>query len=192
MTELFEPHGDEPVEVNIFPSPPPVDGHDPLGIEVATRIAHDVAGILPPPRGVNPRRRRQRPEMSEQRSGSGPDDRDPQLLGSALGRLVERRGWRTELGLRQLLQHWPQIVGPVNAEHCRPAGFDDHVLVVSAESTTWATVLRQLAPRIVARLNDELGAGAVQRIEIRGPAAPSWSHGRRSVHGARGPRDTYG
>ena len=113
-------------------------------------------------------------------------------MGSALGKYVGRRGWQTQLGLRRLLQRWPQIVGPVNAQHCEPAGFNDQVLLVRAESTTWATVLRQLAPQIVAKLNAELGEGSVVRIEVRGPAAPSWKHGIRSVRDGRGPRDTYG
>ena len=162
----------------VFPDPIVADDHDPLGVEVATRIAHDVAGILPPPRGVTPRRRKSHSEFEEQRSGAGPDDRDPQLLGSALGKYVGRRGWQTQLGLRRLLQRWPQIVGPVNAQHCEPAGFNDQVLL--------------LAPQIVAKLNAELGEGSVVRIEVRGPAAPSWKHGIRSVRDGRGPRDTYG
>ena len=41
-------------------------------------------------------------------------------------------------------------------------------------------------------LNAELGEGSVVRIEVRGPAAPSWKHGIRSVRDGRGPRDTYG
>ncbi|MGB3955202.1 MAG: DciA family protein [Brooklawnia sp.] len=177
----------------IFPDPVIADDHDPLGVEVATRIAHDVAGILPPPRGTTPRRRKKwRSEFDEERSGPGPDDRDPQPLGNVLGSYVVRRGWQTQIGMRRLLDRWPQIVGPVNAEHCQPAGFTDKVLLVRAESTTWATVLRQLSPQLVAKLNAELGDGSVQRIEVRGPAAPSWKHGIRSVRDGRGPRDTYG
>jgi predicted nucleic acid-binding Zn ribbon protein len=49
-----------------------------------------------------------------------------------------------------------------------------------------------LAPRIVAKLNEALGDGTVTRIEVRGPQAPSWKNGPRSIRGARGPRDTYG
>lgn len=187
-----QPGTGEQDDALVFPDPIVADDHDPLGVEVATRIAHDVAGILPPPRGVTPRRRKSHSEFEEQRSGAGPDDRDPQLLGSALGKYVGRRGWQTQLGLRRLLQRWPQIVGPVNAQHCEPAGFNDQVLLVRAELTTWATVLRQLAPQIVAKLNAELGEGSVVRIEVRGPAAPSWKHGIRSVRDGRGPRDTYG
>lgn len=187
------PAGDEVVDALVFPDPVIADDHDPLGIEVASRLAHEVAGILPPPRGITPRRRRKwRPEFDEKRSGPGPDDRDPQPLGDALGSYVAQRGWQTQIGLRRLLDRWPQIVGPVNAQHCEPVGFAEKVLLVRAESTTWATVLRQLSPQLVAKLNHELGDGSVQRIEVRGPAAPSWKHGIRSVRDGRGPRDTYG
>lgn len=179
-------------EITVFPEPLENDDHDPLGIEVASHIAHDIAGILPPPRGVSSSRRRRRRFGTEQRSGAGPDERDPKPLSQALNRLVSGRGWQTEVGLRRLLETWPEIVGPVNAQHSQPAGFENKVLAVRAESSTWATVLRQMAPQIVAKLNTELGDGSVQRIDVRGPAAPSWSHGRRSIRGSRGPRDTYG
>jgi predicted nucleic acid-binding Zn ribbon protein len=65
------------------------------------------------------------------------------------------------------------------------------VLTVRAESTTWATSLRQIAPQLVAVLNEQLGQGTVERVVDIGPTAPSWKKGKRSVQG-RGPRDTYG
>ncbi|MFZ1282737.1 MAG: DUF721 domain-containing protein, partial [Propionicimonas sp.] len=46
-------------------------------------------------------------------------------------------------------------------------------------------------PQLVARLNDQLGQGTVERVVVVGPSAPSWKKGKRSVPG-RGPRDTYG
>ena len=39
---------------------------------------------------------------------------------------------------------------------------------------------------------DFLGEGVVERLVVRGPTAPSWHRGLRSVSDARGPRDTYG
>jgi predicted nucleic acid-binding Zn ribbon protein len=48
-----------------------------------------------------------------------------------------------------------------------------------------------LAPQLVRRLNEEAGEGTVRVVEVRGPSAPSWRRGPRSVKG-RGPRDTYG
>jgi predicted nucleic acid-binding Zn ribbon protein len=65
------------------------------------------------------------------------------------------------------------------------------VLVVQADSTAWATELRLLAPTLVRRLNEDLGAGTVVAVKVLGPGTPSWKRGRLSVRG-RGPRDTYG
>jgi predicted nucleic acid-binding Zn ribbon protein len=41
------------------------------------------------------------------------------------------------------------------------------------------------------RLADELGEGVVAQLHVKGPAAPTWRRGSRTVRG-RGPRDTYG
>ena len=91
-----------------------------------------------------------------------------------------------------LMGRWAQFVGPVIADHSQPESYADAVLTVRAESTSWATELRLQAPAILAVLNRALGDGAVTRLNVKGPDAPSWSHGRRSVRGGRGPRDTYG
>jgi predicted nucleic acid-binding Zn ribbon protein len=63
--------------------------------------------------------------------------------------------------------------------------------VVGTDSTAWATQIRLLAPTLLARLADELGAGVVRAVTVRGPSAPSWKKGLLAVRG-RGPRDTYG
>ena len=64
---------------------------------------------------------------------------------------------------------------------------------IRADSTAWAKELKLLAPRVVHRLNERAGyMASVLRIEVRGPQAPSWKKGRRTVRDARGPRDTYG
>jgi predicted nucleic acid-binding Zn ribbon protein len=83
------------------------------------------------------------------------------------------------------------MVGRDVAEHAEPVSFEDGQLVVQAASTAWATELRLLAPALVRRLNDELGAGRVTSVRVLGPQAPSWKRGRLSVRG-RGARDTYG
>ncbi len=165
--------------------------HDPLGTDLAVQIANSLAGILPPPKSYQPRQRPRFPQ-DEQRSGAHPDKRDPQLFGRALGEMVVRRGWTTDITLRQLLTQWPTLVGTTNADHCKPEAFDDGVLVVRADSSTWASALRSMAPQVIATINRALGVVAVRRIDVRGPAAPSWKHGRRSVRDGRGPRDTYG
>ena len=127
----------------------------------------------------------------EERSGARPDDRDPQMLASTLDRLVADRGWETDKAVRGVMGRWSSIVGPDVAAHVVPLSFDDGELVVAADSTAWATQTRLLAPALLGRLAEELGAGTVTSVTVRGPSGPSWKRGPLSVRG-RGPRDTYG
>ena len=131
------------------------------------------------------------------RSGPGPDARDPQLLGPAIDRIMRERGWEQPTAVGGLTGRWAEIVGADVAEHVRPETFepaaDGHglLLVLRADSTTWAYSVRQLLPDLRRRLDLELGPGTIRDISVLGPAAPSWKHGKLHVKG-RGPRDTYG
>jgi predicted nucleic acid-binding Zn ribbon protein len=125
-------------------------------------------------------------------SGAHPDDRDPQLLGAQVDRLVADHGWELELRVRGVFARWPELVGADVGAHTTPESFADGKLVVRTDSTAWATQLKLLAPAIVRRLNEDLGHGTVLVIDILGPNAPSWKRGQRSVRDGRGPRDTYG
>ncbi len=134
---------------------------------------------------------RSRRAAPDQRSGAHPDDRDPQPLTAAVDRLLAERGWQTDAAIGGAMGRWPVIVGAELAAHCQPLSFDRGELVVQADSTAWATQLRLLAPTLVRRLNEDLGAGTVTGVKVLGPGSPSWKRGRLSVRG-RGPRDTYG
>ncbi len=153
--------------------------HDPQGLDLARQIARAARGDAPVP----PRRKR---APSGKRPGDGLEP-----LGELLKDVIDGQGWSREVSLHHLLGGWPALVGELNAAHSTPEAFSDGVLTVRAESTAWATSLRQIAPQLVARLNDQLGQGSVTRVQVVGPTAPSWKKGRRSVPG-RGPRDTYG
>jgi predicted nucleic acid-binding Zn ribbon protein len=124
-------------------------------------------------------------------SGPGPDPRDPQLFGAVLERLMKQRGWQKPAAEATVFGAWEKVVGPDVAKHSRPVKLDAGVLTVEAESTAWATQLRLLAGSLLRRIAGEVGNNVVTRLNIHGPAAPSWSRGPRRVQG-RGPRDTYG
>ena len=195
MTEPEPPNPDHP---NADPSnadpgsadqAPPGPTHDPSGLELARSIADSV--------GSGPRRRSkkrsQRPDRVDPvRSGARPDDRDPKPLGDALEKLVDTKGWSTDLSIRALLARWPGLVGPTNAAHSWPESYAETILTVRTESTVWATSLRTMAPQLVAKLNEQLGDGTVTRVKVLGPQGPTWKKGRLSVRDGRGPRDTYG
>ena len=124
-------------------------------------------------------------------SGPGPDPRDPQLFGDLLERLMKARGWEKPKAEATVFGAWEKVVGPDIAKHSRPVKLDDGVLTVEAESTAWATQLRLLAGTLLKNIAAQVGDNVVTRLNIHGPAAPSWNRGPRRVQG-RGPRDTYG
>src|SRR6185312_2729786 len=124
-------------------------------------------------------------------SGPGPDPRDPQLFGAVLERIMKARGWEKPKAEATVFGAWEKVVGSDIAKHSRPIKLDGGVLTVEAESTAWATQLRMLTATLLRSIAKEVGHNVVLRLNIHGPAAPSWSKGPRRVQG-RGPRDTYG
>ena len=143
-----------------------------------------------PSRGKKPSTFRRRTFTKS--SGARPDDRDPQLLDQAMGRLIANHGWELDLKVQGVFGRWAELVGDEVADHCTPESFADGRLVVRTDSTAWATQLKLLAPTVVRRLNEELGHGTVTLIEVLGPHLPHWTKGRLSSRDGRGPRDTYG
>lgn len=127
-----------------------------------------------------------------QLSGAHPDGRDPQGLTGEVARLIADRGWGLDLQVRGVFGRWTEIVGAEIGAHSTPESLVDGVLVVRTDSTAWATQLKLLASTVVRRLNEELGTGTVTVVEVLGPLAPTWKHGKRGVRDGRGPRDTYG
>ena len=177
------------------PAPP---AHDDSGLDLARSIARSLAkpGLRrrtpSGPSKFRPTSRR----VDTQASGAHPDERDPQLLDSTIGRLIDEQGWGTDVRVHGVFSRWEAIVGHDVAQHCTPESFDQAEtggrLVVRTDSTAWATQLKLLAPTVVRRLNEELGHGTVTLIEVLGPHLPSWTKGRLSSRDGRGPRDTYG
>ncbi|MGA4690941.1 DUF721 family protein [Rhodococcus rhodochrous] len=124
-------------------------------------------------------------------SGPGPDDRDPQTLGSLAQSLSKQRGWSAHVSEGTVMGSWARVVGDDIASHAQPTTLRDGILHVSAESTAWATQLRMMQSQILAKIAAAVGHGVVKELRITGPTAPSWRKGERHIRG-RGPRDTYG
>jgi predicted nucleic acid-binding Zn ribbon protein len=163
--------------------------HQDDGLDLARQLARATAGSTPAAR--KRRAKRDRPRAS-QVSGAHPDDRDPQLLGDQVERLVGDRGWELELRMRAVFARWPDLVGADVGAHSTPEAFTDGKLIVRADSTAWATQLTLLAPALLRRLNEELGDGTVTLIDVLGPHAANRPKGRLRTRDSRGPRDTYG
>jgi predicted nucleic acid-binding Zn ribbon protein len=129
------------------------------------RTRPTVDGSLPPSWSARPRRE------------------DPQPFNAALGGLLSARGWRQRAAVGGVFGSWAEIVGPQLAAHTRPESFDDGELVVLADSDAWAAQVRLLAPQLLRRLGEELGAGTVRKVRVRGGS------GRQHVR-LRAPRES--
>lgn len=153
------------------------------------RAAAREKGLRP---GVKPRRRMRALGEGVTLSGSGRDGRDPTLLGDQLERLVADRGWQVDVAVGSVLGRWPDIVGPDIGQHVEPVSFREGLLTVRADSTAWATQMRLLTSHVLARVEEEIGAGSVTGLRVLGPGGPTWRRGPRRSPDSRGPRDTYG
>ena len=183
------------------PEPTPEEAHRADGLDLAKNLARATARSSPARRARRGKRAGgQLPGQGQgdrrtgraTSSGAFPDDRDPQLLDTTVGRLVEDHGWDVDLRVAGVFARWAELVGDEVAQHVTPESFSDGVLTVRTASTAWAAQLKYLAPDLVRRLNTELGHGTVTLVEVAGPHLPSWKKGPRSVRDGRGPRDTYG
>ncbi|MFF0163138.1 DUF721 domain-containing protein [Streptomyces sp. NPDC005263] len=167
-------------------------GPQPSGVDLA-RVALRAAKEQARARGDAAQQKKQA-RRGGLRSGARADRRDPMAFGAAINRLITERGWEAPAAVGGVMGRWPQIVGEDVAKHCVPEKYDEdeRTLVVRCDSTAWATNLRLLAPTLVARLNEDLGHGAVKLIKVNGPGGPPRRYGPLRAPGSTGPGDTYG
>jgi predicted nucleic acid-binding Zn ribbon protein len=69
--------------------------------------------------------------------------------------------------LARVHQVWERVLGPAIAGSARPSAERDGVLTVICESAVWAQELDLMGSELVARLNAELGDGALRQLRCR-------------------------
>ena len=116
--------------------------------------------------------------------------RDPRSIGAIVGASIEDRGWTPFLARASVLAQWEDVVGKEVAAHTN-ADLVDDVLVVSCDSSAWATQLRMLRHDILREIEMRFPDHGIERVDVLGPGVPTEIRGPRSVKW-RGPRDTYG
>ncbi|HUR78914.1 MAG TPA: DUF721 domain-containing protein [Acidimicrobiales bacterium] len=92
--------------------------------------------------------------------------RDPQGIRMSLDRIARRLGAPTAEALSGLFQRWEELVGPGIAAHAKPVSLKGGHLRVEVDSSAWASQLRFMTTELVTRCCEELGEGAVKRIDI--------------------------
>ncbi len=88
----------------------------------------------------------------------------PVPLGQALDGWIARQGLRKRFDLAEVVEAWPELVGPQIAAATRAlAVTPDGTLLVRVATNAWATELGLMTPRILTRVNGSR-AGRVQHV----------------------------
>jgi len=94
-------------------------------------------------------------------------------------------GWGLDERLRQYraLLLWDEVVGPQIAARARPEKIRDGILEVCVDQPVWMQQLQLLKPQLLARLNAQLGDGALRDIFLkRGRIQPKQTGISTPVH----------
>jgi predicted nucleic acid-binding Zn ribbon protein len=91
--------------------------------------------------------------------------RAPRQLAGALSELTATLAPATALARVQ--EVWPTAAGPAIASAARPVAEHDGLLTVACEAAVWAAELELLAPDLIPRINELLGAETVRELRCR-------------------------
>jgi predicted nucleic acid-binding Zn ribbon protein len=67
---------------------------------------------------------------------------------------------------------WPQIAGKPMARHSKPVTFEEGILTLESDCSTWSTQLRLMAEEIKAEINGYLGVSVIRRLQVRYVSEP--------------------
>lgn len=99
--------------------------------------------------------------------------------GALLGQFLQQAGLAGKLHAYESWLVWDEVVGPLIAEHARPARIRDGVLEVRVDQAVWMQQLQLMKPKILTRLNERLGGEPIRDI--------FWRRGRAEERPAASP-----
>ncbi len=88
-------------------------------------------------------------------------------IGDAMTSLLRARGLGATAVLARISEVWDAAVGAELAARIRPVALRGRELVCEVPEPAWATQLRLVSDRLLARLEEELGARLVDDLSVR-------------------------
>jgi hypothetical protein len=92
--------------------------------------------------------------------------RDPEGIGSLVGRVARDLGLAEVVATGRLFRNWEEIVGPQVAARSQPLSLRSGVLRIQTDSAAWAAEVRYLAPEVLRRANAALGGEVARQLEV--------------------------
>lgn len=88
-------------------------------------------------------------------------------LADALSAYLKDQGWGAVGRLAAVHRCWEEVAGVEVAAHVSPLSLREDTLVVAVDDPTWAAQMPFVAPTLLERLHQSLGADAPTRLEPR-------------------------
>ena len=92
---------------------------------------------------------------------------EPIELADALERVLGSLGAPPADVLSTVFHRWDEVVGADVARHCRPVAVEGDRLVVAASDPAWASEVRWLSDRVLARVNELSSNDRLKSITVR-------------------------
>ena len=119
------------------------------------------------------------------RSNTAGKSRDPKLIGDALNEFVDNVGWQQPKALANLHTKFESVVGAETAAHLVIERFENGELILRADSTSWATQLKYLAPVLLEKLQTAAPELSIQSVKVLSPTPRKTPGGWRIREGKR-------
>ncbi len=104
-------------------------------------------------------------------------------IGEIISRVMTREGYEKRSRQGPIYDLWPQVVGGLLAEKCRPIAIQKGVLIVQVDDSVWMHELQIQKYQILERLWELAGKDEVSDIRwtARGHRPPPHRHTRRTL-----------
>lgn len=92
---------------------------------------------------------------------------DPEVVGGALDRFLNQMGSPPAKALGGFESRWSDVVGPVLADHTRPAEFVSGTLTVICDDPAWASQITWSEGQIKDRVSELFDGLELKRIKVK-------------------------
>lgn len=95
------------------------------------------------------------------------DPRPPGTVGREIDRILGGLGAPPAPVITRIAESWPDLVGPVAAEHTRPGRLVEGRLHVDVDGSAWASQLRWQQRGVLARIDELVPGAVVESLVVR-------------------------
>lgn len=92
--------------------------------------------------------------------------RAPRRLQDGLAEVAAKLNLDRPVVLDAVMSRWPEVVGPMVADHATAKMLRDGILHVEVDGPEWATQLRYLEPEVVRQFARRLRPGVVTALKV--------------------------